>query len=177
MEDSRRVKLTKKMMKDALLEIMETKPLSRISVTAVCETADVNRSTFYAHYKEPSDILEDIENDVYEQMPDFTDIKNIRSSNDLIEKDTAFFDYIRKNHRIFRILMLNPENHGFIEKITEKVLEKYDLNDGSKDERYNSFKRLYIANGAVGMLKEWISLDFPFSSEEFVKLLFDIANG
>ena len=68
MDESRRIRMSKRMMKDALLELMEEKPLSRISVTAICETADVNRSTFYAYYNETSDLLHDLENDIFEQM-------------------------------------------------------------------------------------------------------------
>ena len=43
--ENRRVRMTKRLMKDALLELMEEKDLANISVTAICETADVHRST------------------------------------------------------------------------------------------------------------------------------------
>lgn len=41
--------MTKKMMKDALLEALEGQPLEKITVTDICERADVNRSTFYSY--------------------------------------------------------------------------------------------------------------------------------
>ena len=44
--ENRRVRMTKHLMKDALLELLDRTDLSGISVTAVCEAADVNRSTF-----------------------------------------------------------------------------------------------------------------------------------
>ena len=59
--DNRRVIMTKRLMKDALLELLEQMELSSISVTAVCETANVNRSTFYNYYSSPSDLLREIE--------------------------------------------------------------------------------------------------------------------
>ena len=46
MAENRRVKMTKKMMKDALLELLEKQPIEKITVTDICEKADVNRSTF-----------------------------------------------------------------------------------------------------------------------------------
>ena len=46
-QENRRVRMTKRLMKDALLELLEKKEMSGISVKAICETADVHCSTFY----------------------------------------------------------------------------------------------------------------------------------
>ncbi|MDO5139237.1 MAG: TetR family transcriptional regulator, partial [Oscillospiraceae bacterium] len=59
--ENRRVRMTKRLMKDALLELLAEKDLANISVTAVCEAADVHRSTFYNYYTDPADLLRDIE--------------------------------------------------------------------------------------------------------------------
>ena len=45
-KENHRVLTTKRIMKEALLELLERKALANISVTALCEAADVNRSTF-----------------------------------------------------------------------------------------------------------------------------------
>ena len=67
--ENRRVRMTRRMMKDALLELLEKKELSSISVTEICETADVHRSTFYKYYTDAADLLRDIEQDVLERIP------------------------------------------------------------------------------------------------------------
>ena len=51
MEENRRVRMTKRLLQDALLELLEEKSLEKITVTQVCSKADVNRSTFYAYYQ------------------------------------------------------------------------------------------------------------------------------
>ena len=58
--DNRRVTMTKLLMKNALLELLEQKELSNISVTAICEIADIHRSTFYKYYSTPTDLLREI---------------------------------------------------------------------------------------------------------------------
>ena len=55
--ESRRVRMTKRLMKNAMLELLEQKELSNISVTALCEKADVHRSTFYKYYTDPADLF------------------------------------------------------------------------------------------------------------------------
>ena len=47
----RRVRYTKTVLKQSLLELMKDRPIGKITVTEICRLADVNRNTFYAHYK------------------------------------------------------------------------------------------------------------------------------
>lgn len=61
MAENRRVRMTKRLMKDALLELLEVKPLEKITVTDVCAAADVNRSSFYAHYQDIHALLRELE--------------------------------------------------------------------------------------------------------------------
>ena len=72
MADNRRVRMTKKLIKDAYLELLEKRPSERISVTDICKTADVNRSTFYMYYEDTIRLRQDIENDVLAQIPVLT---------------------------------------------------------------------------------------------------------
>ena len=67
--ESRRVRMTKRLMKDALLELLEQEELSNISVTAICERADVHRSTFYKYYKDPADLFMKLEEDFLDRIP------------------------------------------------------------------------------------------------------------
>ena len=48
--ESRRTRYTRRAMQDALIDLMRERPLGSITIKALCEQADVNRSTFYAHY-------------------------------------------------------------------------------------------------------------------------------
>ena len=73
MPENRRVKMTKSMMKEALLELLEKKPLDKITVKDVCENADVNRSTFYSYYESIEQLLLEIEDDVLNQLPMYPD--------------------------------------------------------------------------------------------------------
>ena len=54
--------MTKRMMKDALMELLEQRPLSTVSVTDLCARADVNRSTFYSYYDNLTQLLREAEN-------------------------------------------------------------------------------------------------------------------
>lgn len=57
----RRVKYTKTALREALVTLMQDRHISQITVKALCDLADVNRSTFYAHYTDPYDLLGQVE--------------------------------------------------------------------------------------------------------------------
>jgi len=56
----RRTKHTRKAIRDALIELLNTKPYSKISVTELCRLAEINRGTFYIHYYDVDNVLDDI---------------------------------------------------------------------------------------------------------------------
>ena len=62
--ENQRVKLTKRLLRDALLSMMETKQIQQISVRELCEKAEINRSTFYKHYGAPENIFQEIQQEL-----------------------------------------------------------------------------------------------------------------
>lgn len=59
MEDLRVTK-TKKALKNSFVYLLGIKPLSKFNVTDICQKANINRVTFYSHYKSKEDLLENI---------------------------------------------------------------------------------------------------------------------
>jgi AcrR family transcriptional regulator len=58
---SRKTRYTRKALRDSLVELMKDKPITKITIKELCENADVNRTTFYAHYRDQYDLLQQIE--------------------------------------------------------------------------------------------------------------------
>ena len=71
MEDmtvDRRVRKTKKQLLQALMHLMSEKPSRSISVRELAERADINRGTFYIHYKDVGDLLQRLEDEMAERL-------------------------------------------------------------------------------------------------------------
>ena len=175
MEESRRVRLTKRLMKDALLELMEKYPINRITVTAICETADVHRTTFYKHYADPLQLLEDIENEIIEQMPATPYQCGINDPDRFAEVNTEFYDYVKENARAFRVLLIDSTDNRFYNRILEAIQGRYFDNKLDRMQTRDSFLYMYTVYGALGMLIEWLRHDFPVSSEEYVRMVYEFS--
>ena len=57
-KSDRRTRYTRAAIVEALYEKLKTTPIHKISVTELCEAAEINRSTFYLHYKDCRDVLD-----------------------------------------------------------------------------------------------------------------------
>ena len=172
--ENRRVRMTKRMIKDALLKLLETRELSGITVTAVCETADIHRSTFYHYYSSPAALFSSIEEDFLAQIPNPNDLdkKNLQM---LINASAGFFDFVKENEKAFRILFSKSPGDGFTARMVDHLCSGYIPVDRDPDDPSTDVIRLYIANGTVGALREWIKAGFPVSSRKIAEMMYDLS--
>lgn len=170
--ENRRVRMTKRLMKDALLELLEKEELVNISVTAICKAADVHRSTFYDYYKDPADLLRETEQDFLDRIPTPSPVADPNDQEKIIEASTVFFDYVKENEKAFRILFSGSSDSSFSTRMVEFLCSGYIPVSDDADETTAGFMRLYIANGTVGMMREWISAGFPVSSRRIAEMMY-----
>ncbi|MDE7454088.1 MAG: TetR family transcriptional regulator C-terminal domain-containing protein [Clostridia bacterium] len=175
MQENRRVRMTKRCMKDALLELLENAPLNKISVTDVCIAADVNRSTFYSYYNDIDELLTEIETEVLEQIPVNVNPEDIDYEGNFLDKLEIFFNYIQSNEKIFRILMIKSGEHGFNTKVTSFILEHYKNATLIDNELLSRYGCIYCISGVIGMVKEWIQDRFPINYKQFAKLVLQMS--
>lgn len=100
-KEDRRVRYTKKAIKDSFLELFESKPLEKISVTEICSNADINRGTFYSHYSDPYDLKEKLEEEFISAV---TDKINICTENKTKKISTAHtFEILKENRELCKV--------------------------------------------------------------------------
>lgn len=172
--ENRRVRMTKRMMKDALLELMEHQDLVNISVTAICETADVHRSTFYKYYTDPSDLFREIEQDFLDRIPAPPQVLNQQNQEALLTATSDFFDFIKENRKTFRVLLNDSSGNSFTARLVEFLCNGY-VPVSDTDERTSRFIQIYIANGTVGMMREWINTGFQLSSQDLAEMMYFLS--
>ena len=173
--ESRRVRITKRLMKEALLELLEKNELADISVTAICKTANVHRSTFYDHYRAPADLLRDTEQDLLDRIPIPQPMTDPADQDRIIEASTAFFEFVKENKKACRILFGESADSGFSARLVEFLCSAGLPVRADADEAKSRFISLYIANGTVGMMREWIRGDFRMSSREIAELMYFLS--
>lgn len=180
MSENRKVKLTHQILKNTLIEMLQTKHISEISITKLCEKADLNRSTFYAHFQNPVDILYEIELETYQQIELY-----IRSeiskyvSFDINIIFSQFLKYIKNHKEVFMVLLGENSNQAFKKKFMDLIYQtskiSYDQNQfHSKTE--TEYIHLYNVIGSAAVIVYWLKQDEPVSEDIVSKLLAGLSN-
>lgn len=168
-DTDRRVIYTKKLLRESLMTLMEEKPVGRISVTELCKGAGVNRGTFYSHYRQPEDVLANIEEEL------FSDIKNILSSqSDISNINHAVVYALYRNRDACRVLISKNGDPSCMDRILD-ISKDYFLKNTlpSLDASTTDTKYLhtFMFSGNVAVLKEWLSEGALISPEEIADVL------
>ena len=110
-KNNRRTLITKRILKESLLELMQTKSISKITIKEICDLSDMSRSTFYLHYQDQFELLEDIEKEVLKQT--FQNLQALDKESTALESIEVFLSYVKDNKSIFSILLCQAETHNF----------------------------------------------------------------
>ena len=175
-KESRRTKMTRKLLKTALIELMQEKPFKQITVKELCEKADLNRTTFYLHYNVQQDVLDDIEKEVIGQTAEY--MKNVSPAADTVELIETFLLYVQKNETLFRILLAGDSNEDFqlefIRHTLDTIHERLPVYGDSLSERY---VLTFLMYGSIHIIIEWLESDFDISAREAAKLIYALCDS
>ena len=174
--EDRRVRRTKHLIKQSLIELMYEKPFKDITVTDITKRADLNRGTFYLHYIDIYDLLSKIEDEtlqaIEEMLLDYRCKINMPSCYELLNE---FFSYIEDNRDLFQIL-LNSESEGiFLNKLQHLIktmgldLMKVAYKDTSRPQ-YSYFLS-FVLNGVLGVTEQWFNNGMDMSSTEMATMI------
>ena len=113
--------------RSTLLDLLERKPLSEISVKELCSGAYVARSTFYYYYQNTDEVLSEIENGIIyhlaRQNSEIMDRSVTKPEDMLFYQETV--QYVQDNRKVFYLFLIGQPNYRFIEKWKQAV--KYHL--------------------------------------------------
>lgn len=175
-KNNQRTRLSKLLFKNALMDLLKEKgSVAKISVRELCDRAELNRSTFYAHYNEPNDLLMEIETELLDATEEH--LKKIGEENDAGAHKyiLSFLQYIRQNDKQFRTLLIDTADPEFRSRFMQQSIIQFVNNlriELPKELEQYIFS--YILNGSTGIIIQWIRSDYAVNENEIVNLLFSI---
>ncbi len=161
-ENDSRVRRTKKLIRQGLVELAKTKSISKITVKELTDCVDINRGTFYLHYKDVYDLVESIENELYsefnETISSFTGKELLINPVDICE---VFCTHFHEHMDIYGVLLGQYGDAQFSYKIGEllnsKVYEIFKSIFPNMDKTKYDFAYNYGKFGYVGLISCWFT--------------------
>lgn len=173
-KNNQRTRLSKLLFKNALMDLLKEKgSVAKISVRELCDRAELNRSTFYAHYNEPNDLLMEIETELLDATEEH--LKKIGEENDAGAHKyiLSFLQYIKQNDKQFRTLLIDSADPEFRSRFMQQSIIQFVENLRIElPKELEQYILSYILNGSTGIIIQWIRSDYVVNENEIVNLLF-----
>lgn len=168
-KEDRRVRRTKKLLSQGLIELMQHKQVKDITVRELADLVDVNRGTFYLYYRDIFDLLEQLEEELFEQLnavilshkgePVLTHVRPMLAD---------VFRIVAENKEICRVLLSDNGDIKFLQKLSDVIQEKLRtewLHGYVHNETEFEYRYAFGALGFVGLLRTWLHRDCAESAE------------
>ena len=179
----RRTRKTNKAIKKALVKLMLEKDITKITIKDITEEADINRGTFYFHFSDIYEVLEQIENEIinkiYELIDEFDFKSPSKSPLDFLLKLSSFLNDDREFNKL---LIINEQSVTFLNKLKElfkdKIIKDNIKNIDKKNHQLYACSLTFIASGTIDLYKEWFKGNIDMSIEELSKAIHHLVmNG
>src|SRR5690625_5167739 len=106
-------------LKESLMTLLLKKQIFSITVKEICELADINRSTFYAHYDNPFDLLEQIEQELIDDLNSFLSSYNFSKEDEALKMTEKLIEYFATKQKECQILLSENSHSSFEENIRD----------------------------------------------------------
>lgn len=174
-DNDSRVKRTKKLIRKGLAELAKEKSINKITVKELTDLIEINRGTFYLHYKDIFDLVESIENSLYDEFNEIIKTVNpntiLETPIDILEK---FCVFISENADAFVMLIGENGDANFVYRVgtvmNDAVFELFSSIYPEMDSERYSFTYEYCKYGSVGLIRCWIIENHDWTPRQVAEL-------
>lgn len=174
-KQDRRIRKTKAVLKTTLLSLMKEKSVKHITVKELCENADINRGTFYLHYRDVFDMLEEIEVEMFNELNEYLSV--YENERDILNEDLflKIFTFVKKNNEFCTVMLSDRGEIGFTKKLVSFLHTKFAIHyrQSNTAEHYFSF----VVYGYLGMVEHWLNTGMKESPEEMAVMCENIISN
>ncbi len=178
-------------MDEALISLLEKKEFSYITVKEICDKAGVNRSTFYLHYDNTSDLLQEATQYILDRFSSYftvdkesitlryskTDLKDLLFITP--EYLTPYLTFMKGNQRLFQTTMKEFGSMGF-DKVYQKkftyifdpILARFDF-----PENIRGYVMKFYLSGITAIVMEWLAGDCADSIDTIIGVITECVLG
>lgn len=171
-QENVRSRVTKEKILKALLYLLKHKKFSEIYVKDICKVACINRSSFYEHYQDINDLMNQVEEGFSQEIKNFFPTTLPFFTNDCFVK---MFTFIKENKEFYTAYLNNNE---------ESLMGRKDflnyhatLSKGLMSTKFGEDKMMYhmafFSAGLQSLCKIWLNTGLKETPEEMAKIILE----
>ncbi|MEH7349101.1 TetR/AcrR family transcriptional regulator [Gottfriedia acidiceleris] len=181
-----RILRTRQLIKDAFIDLLQEMDINKITVNRISERATVNRVTFYLHYRDIQDMMENMALEMGEKLGQI--MKDSTTYNSIEETDSVkllnLLEHIAENAKFYKVVLASTKTPIFTEQllkiITETITKRREIDSlHIKTDIQKDIIIWYGSSALIGTIVSWLRNDMPYTPQYLAKqlsLLFRIGN-
>ena len=160
---------SKQLIREAMITLLNRKSLTEITVSDIVKTANINRGTFYNHYGNPIDVLEEIKEELMQKLTNA--LKLSKEKNDVDTFLNTIIEHFRKNEEEYRKI-IDAIPMSVIDKMKQELINEIETLKPDIDNLSLSL----IVNGIAGLYLDFLKDKVSFSYDEITRTLKEFIN-
>jgi len=179
-KDDRRIQRTRKALRDALHSLVLDRGYDDLSVQDITDKANLGRATFYLHYREKDELLEDLLREFSESFAQRYGSKVNYADRKVVQ---AMFEYAENHYDFYRIMTIGKGGLAGIRKLRAILQESYsqfldgiETEAGGKFGVPRDFLDSYLANAIMSTIFLWLEQDMPYPPAEMADMYLKLAS-
>ena len=177
-KENQRIALTRRLLQEGLLRLLNHEKLEEISVTALCKEAGINRATFYNHYNSPSQLLEEMEQELVNELIRLN--PPVKTVEDILVNTEKSCELLRDKASLFHILVQYHVDHG-LEDIIIRIAQHYgerriNISHTTLDDATVRLVSTFLYSGCYALIREWMLHNMDMTPREIAELLLSIVS-
>ena len=173
----RRQRKSREAIQNALLVLLQDKPLDSITISELAIKADVNRKTFYNNYHNIQEVRDELDNRYLDSVFSLIEIDTLRSRPE--EFFLKMFRSMHENIEQYRLLSDSGEHlclYARLKETLQPYIEK-EMARNERDTRYLPYVITYTVNGLSSLLDLWLHSSPMLPDEEIAKLAAELTRS
>lgn len=172
--------------RQAFTALLVEKPIGHITVKELCQRAEVNRSTFYAHYADIYDLLAKLEEDMVEDFQRALEpllkggaeltapLDAEMAEPSLLRIMTGIYQCLQDNGDICTVTLGEHGDKAFAVRLLslgwESCLAAYSNHLWGASPKQLEYFYAFVSNGHIGLLQKWLEEGMTTSVEEMASM-------
>lgn len=162
---------SRRLIREAFQELLGEKPIEKITVTDIVRRADINRSTFYAHYSDVKGLLEEIQDEVMQRSLALIAEQNMQN---ILRDPKPFMESLvqigLENVELYRMLSSHEFSLRQIEamkrQFTERAISSPDIPEIIRQSRSFEIQINFFIGGILHTYLQWLLGNLNCSTED-----------
>ena len=168
---------TKDKIQASLIKMLDAVAPDDITVTAICDSAEINRATFYYHYDSVKDVFADLEAKMERDFAEFISMSAFNSDGTPAKSFyVTFIEFVAKNATICRMILNSKHSAGkeflsrAIESGRQKVTNLFAMLYPACPASKINFYYLFVSNGFIALIEYWLNNGMKESVAEIAEV-------